>query len=340
MKAVVYYKYGPPEVLSIEDVVSPVPRDHEILIKVHAAEVTKADCELRSFNFPVQWFKWPLRIAMGITKPKRPILGGYFSGEVADTGKSVTGFKAGDQVFGCARLRMGAYAEYMCLPQDYTIVPKPTNMNFEQAAAVPLGGLNAWHFLRKAKVQPGEKVLINGAGGSIGTFGLQIAKNQGAEVTVVDSGIKESMLRDMGADHFINYETQDFTQGSQKFDVILDMVASSSYSGCVNLLNPKGRYLMANPRLSDMFRSLVTNKSTDKKVIFEFAPEKKEELLELKRMTEAGRLRSVVDTIYPMDQVVEAHRRVENEQRLGTVVLKISKSNSAEHTVLQQEQEG
>ena len=190
MKAIVYKNYGSPDVLQLNEVEKPMPKSDEILIKVHAAEVTKADCELRSFIFPVKWFWLPLRIAMGLKKPKRQILGGYFAGEVVSVGKDVAKFIKGDQFFGSTQLRMGAYGEYVCLPASYTIVPKPNNMNFEEAAAVPLSGLNALHFLRKANIQNGEKILVNGAGGSIGTFGVQIAKAMGAEVTAVDSTIK------------------------------------------------------------------------------------------------------------------------------------------------------
>ncbi|MCZ6665356.1 MAG: NAD(P)-dependent alcohol dehydrogenase, partial [Gammaproteobacteria bacterium] len=166
MKAIVYTRYGSPDVLQLKDVEKPVPPDDEILIKVRAAEATKSDCEMRSFNFPVKWFWLPLRIALGIRKPKRQILGGYFSGEIESVGKDVGKFKKGDQVFGTAKLRLGAYGEYVSLPAGYTIVPKPVNMSFEEAAAVPLGGLNALHFLRRAKIQAGHKVLVNGAGGS------------------------------------------------------------------------------------------------------------------------------------------------------------------------------
>ncbi len=241
MKAIVYTKYGAPDVLQVKEIEKPNPKDNEVLIQIHAAEATKADCELRSFNFPVKWFWLPLRIMMGITKPKRQVLGGYFAGEVESVGKDVSKFRKGDQVFGSAGLRMGAYGDFVCLPASYTIVPKPHNMSFEEAAAVPLGGLNALHFLRKAKIQDGDKVLVNGAGGSIGTFGVQIAKAMGAEVTAVDSTIKEEMLRRIGADHFFDYTTEDFTKSGETYDVIFDMVARSSYSACVKSLNPKGR---------------------------------------------------------------------------------------------------
>ena len=241
-------------------------------------------------------------------------------------GKDVSKFEVGDQVFGSTQLRMGAYGEYVCLPAEYTISAKPSNMSFEEAAAVPLGGLNALHFLRMACVQKGEKVLINGAGGSIGIFGVQIAKDMGAEVTAVDSGIKQSMLRRMGADHFFDYTKEDFTESGpscQRYDVIFDMVARSSYSGCVAALTPKGRYVMGNPRLSDMLRSVVTSVFTDKKVFFAFAGETEEELLALKEMIEAGKIKSTVDRVFPMERVAEAQRRVETEQRLGSVVISL-----------------
>lgn len=325
MKAVIYKEYGPPEVLSIQEVEKPVPADDEVLIKVHAAEATKADCELRSFKFPVKWFWIPLRLAMGIRKPKRTILGGYFAGVIEAVGKNVSKFNTGDPVFGSAGLRMGAYGEYMCLPASYTLVPKPTNLTFEEAAAVPLGGLNALHFLRKANIKPGETVLINGAGGSIGTFGVQIAKAMGAKVTAVDSAIKEEMLRDIGADHFFDYAREDFTQWGQTFDVVFNMVAQSSYSDCIKVLNPKGRFLAGNPTLSTMMRSLFTSWFTDKSATFAFAEESEEELIALKDMIEAGEIESIVDKVFPMEQASAARQRIETEQRLGTIVISINR---------------
>jgi NADPH:quinone reductase-like Zn-dependent oxidoreductase len=326
MKAIVYTEYGTPDVLRIEEIEKPVPANDEVLIKIQAAEATKADCELRSFNFAVKWFWLPLRVAMGITKPRKQVLGGYFAGEVESVGRDVSKFKPGDHVFGTTSLRFGAYGEYASLPASYTVVPKPHNMNFEEAAAVPLGGLNALHFLRKANIRNGEKVLINGAGGSIGTFGVQIARAMGAEVTAVDSGIKEQMLRRIGAEHFFDYTREDFTKNGKTYDVIFNMVARSSYSGCVNSLNPEGRYLMGNPRISDMIRSVLTSRFTDKTAIFAFAGETEEELLALKDMIEAGKIKSIVDKIYSPEQAAEAHRRVETEQRLGVVVISMAKS--------------
>jgi len=321
MKAVTYKKYGPPEVLQVENVETPSPLENEILVRVRAAEATKSDCEMRSFHFQVKWFWLPLRIMLGIRKPKRSILGGYFSGEVESVGQSVSKFKPGDAVFGSTQLRFGAYGEYVCLPDNFTIALKPNNMSFTEAAAVPLGGLNALHYLRRANLQKGEKVLINGAGASIGTFGVQIAKAMGAEVTAVDSGIKEEMLRRIGADHFIDYAKADYTQSGQTYDVIFNMVAKNSASGSIKCLKPKGRYLTANPKFSDMLRSIFTTQFTDKTMIFAFAGEKEEELISLREMIEAGKISSVVDKVYPMEQAVEAHHRVETEQRIGSVVI-------------------
>ena len=326
MKAITYSNYGPPDVLQVEDVSKPVAGDDEVLIKVRVAEATKSDCEMRSFKFAVKWFWLPLRIAFGITKPRRHILGGYFSGEIESVGKNVTHPSPGDQVFGAARLRLGAYGEYMVLPARYTIVAKPHNMSFEEAAAVPLGGLNALHFMRRARIQPEERVLINGAGGSIGAHAVQIAKSMGAEVTAVDSTIKQDMLRRIGADDFVDYTKEDFAASGQSYDVILDMVAGSSYSACIKTLNPNGRYLTANPRVSDMVRSIFTTRFTNKVASFAFAQETKEELTALKAMIEDGKIVSVVDKVFPMARAADAHRRVESEQRLGAVVIAIGDS--------------
>jgi len=323
MKAITYASYGPPDVLHLKDVKKPVPRDDEILIRVRAAEATKADCEMRSFKFSVKWFLLPLRLAIGVTKPRRQILGGYFAGEIEVLGKNVIEFSKGDQVFGAAGLRMGAYGEYVALPAKSTIVEKPANMSFAEAAAVPLGGLNALHFMRLANIEAGENVLVNGAGGSIGLHAVQIAKSMGARVTGVDSTIKEDLIRRLGADHFIDYMKEDFTATGRAYDVIFDMVPGSSYSACIKSLNPKGRYLSGNPRLSVMLRSVFTTRFSDKTARFAFARETKEELLALKDMIEDGKIGSIVDTVFPMDQAQAAHRRVETEQRIGAVVIVI-----------------
>jgi NADPH:quinone reductase-like Zn-dependent oxidoreductase len=274
LKAIVYKEYGSPDVLHVEDVEKPTPAKDEVLIRVRAVEATKSDCEMRSFTFAVSWFWLPLRIALGIRRPRNPILGNYFAGIVEATGDDVTKFQEGQNVFGGAGLRMGAYAEYFCIADSATMVPMPGNMSFAEASSVPLGGLNALHFMRKAGIQQGDNVLINGAGASIGTFAVQIAKAMGAEVTAVDSGIKEAMLRDIGADHFVDYAKEDFTKRGETYDVIFSLVAKMSYSDCVRALKSGGRYIMANPKLSDMFRSALTPRLSDRDVLFAFAGEK------------------------------------------------------------------
>ena len=245
---------------------------------------------------------------------------------VESFGKDVTQLSEGDEVFGSAGLKLGAYGEYVALPASCTIAAKPGNMSFAEAAAVPLGGLNALHFMRLAHVQADEKVLINGAGGSIGSHGVQIAKSMGAEVTAVDSTHKEDMLRSIGANHFIDYTKEDFATTGRKYDVILDMVSRSSYSASIKALNPDGRYLSGNPRLSVMLRSVFTSRFTNKTARFAFAGESLEELRTLKEMVESGKIESIVDRIYPMSQAADAHTCVETEQRLGAVVLAIQDS--------------
>jgi len=338
MKAITYATYGPPDVLRVQEVKKPVPKDDEVLIRVRAAEATKSDCEMRSFRYSVKWFWLPLRIALGVRKPRRTVLGGYFSGEVVALGKDVERFSVGDPVFGSARLRLGCYGEYVALPASYTIVPKPTNMSFADASAVVLGGLNALHFMRLAKLQPGETVLINGAGGSIGAYGVQIAKAMGAEVTAVDTTIKEDIPRRFGADHFIDYTKEDFAATGNSYDVIFDMVPGSSFSACIRTLNPNGRYLAGNATLSTMLRSVLTSRFSNKTAKFAFAGETKRELLALKEMIEAGEIGSIVDGVYPMEQAAEAHARVEAEQRVGAVVIEIGETPPVQGRVQPREQ--
>jgi NADPH:quinone reductase-like Zn-dependent oxidoreductase len=321
MKAVTYSRYGGPEVLHLADVPTPVPGDQDVLIRVRAAEATKGDCELRSFRYAVKWFWLPLRIAVGISRPRRRILGMYFAGEVVSVGGRVTRFTPGDRVYGSTGLGQGAYGEYVVLPERAALGPKPRTMTFAEAAAVPLGGLNALHFMRRANIKPGEQVLISGAGGSIGAHAVQLAHSMGARVTAVDHGIKENLVRRLGAGDFIDYTTDDATTAGRRFDVIFDMVPGSPYGRLVGLLNPGGRYLNGNPRLSVLVRSVLTTRFTDKTVTVAFAPETTEALATLTEMIEAGEIQSIVDRVYPMAEAEAAHRRVETEQRLGAIVI-------------------
>lgn len=323
MKAVIYKEYGSPEVLQVAEVPTPTPNKDEVLIRVHAAEATKSDCEMRSFKFPVSWFWLPLRLALGITQPRRTVLGGYFAGEVVSVGSDVSLFNVGEKVFGSSQLRLGGYGEYLALPESYSIASIPNHLSFEQSAAVPLGGWNALHFMHKADIKPKEKILVNGAGGSIGLFAVQIAKHFGAIVTAVDAAHKKNMLKDIGADHFIDYRTDDFANTNERFDVVFDVVASSSLTKCLKVLNPAGRYLTANPSLYKMLASPLLEILTGKSISFAFAKETVDELLILKSLLEQNIIKPVIDKVFVMEEAQSAHHRVESEQRLGSVILKI-----------------
>jgi NADPH:quinone reductase-like Zn-dependent oxidoreductase len=323
MKAIVCTKYGPPNVLQLRELEKPAPKDDEVLIKVHAATVTKGDCELRSLKLPFLW-KLIIRIGFGLRAPRRKILGQELAGEIEAVGKAVTLFHAGDQVFANTGLRLGAYAEYDCLPEKGLIATKPANMSFEESAAVPIGGLHSLHFLRKASIRGGQHVLINGAGGSIGTIAVQLAKYYGAEVTAVDSTKKLAVLRSIGADHVIDYTREDFTKSGITYDVIFDTVGKSSYSGCVRSLKKKGFYLLGNPGLSQQLRAPWTSWTSGRKVVGGTVSYKPEDLAFLRGLIEAGKLRSVVDRRYPLDQIAEAHGYVDTGAKIGNVVITVS----------------
>ncbi len=327
IKAIVYTKYGPPDVLQLKEVQKPTPKDDEVLIRTYAATVIAGDCELRSFKFPI-WFWLPLRIYIGLIRPTRTnIFGQELAGEIESVGKDVKLFSKGDQVFAATEIGCGAYAEYKCIREEKTLAIKPANMTYEEAAAVPTGGLNALHYLRKGNIQSGEKVLVNGAAGNIGSFAVQIAKSFGAHVTVVDSSEKLDMLRSIGADHVIDYTQEDFTKNGETYDVIFDVVGKSSYSRSVRSLKQNGRYLLANTQLTQMLRGLWTSMISSKKVIFAFANPKTEDLIFLKELIEAGKIKSVIDRRYPLEQTAEAHRYVDTGQKIGHVVITVEHSN-------------
>jgi NADPH:quinone reductase-like Zn-dependent oxidoreductase len=323
MRAITYARYGPPEVLHLAALDPPVPKDDEVLIRVRAVEATKADCEMRSFKFSVRWFWLPLRLALGVRRPRRRILGAYFAGEIAAVGKDVADFEVGDQVFGTSGLRLGAYGEFMAVPARATIVEKPANMSFTAAAAVPMGGLNALHFMRLANIRPSERVLILGAGGSIGAHAVQIAKAMGAHVTGVDRETKAEFLRRLGADHVVDYTREDALATAGRYDVVFDMVPGSSLTAAIRALRPGGRYLSGNPRLSILIRAPFVRRFTSKTATCAFARETRDELLALKAMIEEGAITSIVDRVVPMTAAAEAHRLVESETRRGAIVIAI-----------------
>jgi len=326
MKAIVCTKYGPPDVLQLREVAKPIPKDNEVLVKVYATTVFAGDCEMRRLKFPIL-LRLIMRIAFGIRGPRKKILGQELAGEVEAVGKDVKLFKKGDQVFGTPGFGLGAYAEYKCLPEEGVLAIKPANMTYEEAAAVPVGGLEALYYLRKGNIQSGQKVLINGAGGSIGTFAVQLAKHFGAEVIGVDSTGKLDMLRSIGADQVIDYTQEDFTKSGETYDVIFDVVGKSSFSHSESSLKQNGRYLSANPGVSQMLRGPRTTKIGSKKAIFGGVSQKAEDLIFLKELMEAGKLKSVIDRRYPLEQIAEAHRYVETGHKKGSVVITVEHNN-------------
>jgi NADPH:quinone reductase-like Zn-dependent oxidoreductase len=332
MKAIMWTKYGSPDVLQLKEIAKPTPKANEVLIKIHATTVTAGDCEARNLKMPIL-IRLPMRMYVGLRKPKRiTILGQELAGEIEAIGKDVKRFRVGDQVFGTTGLGFGAYAEYICLPEKSAmgvLATKPANMTYEEAAAVPTGGLEALHFIRKANLQRGEKVLIIGAGGSIGTFAVQLARYFGAEVTGVDSTSKLEMLRSIGADHVIDYTQEDFTRNSETYDVIFDVPGKSSFSGSIGSLKPNGRYLLANPGLLQMLRGTLMSMRSSKKVIFGAASQKIEDLIFLKPLIESGKIKSVIDRCYPLEEIAEAHRYVDTGQKQGNVAITLEHHNKA-----------
>jgi len=324
MKAIVCTKYGPPDVLQLKEVDRPTPKDNEVLIRVHAATVTAGDCELRRFKMPL-WLWLLARIGFGFRGPRKKILGQELAGEIESVGKDVRRFRKGDRVFAWTGFRLGAYAEYNCLPEHGVLAMKPSNMTYEEAATLPVGGLEATHFLRKANIQSGQKVLINGAGGSIGTFAIQLAKYFGADMTGVDSTGKLEMLRSIGADKVIDYTQEDFTKNGETYDVIFDVIGKGSFSGCMRSLKENGVYLLGNPGLSHRVRGRWTSMTSKKRVISRTyaASEITEDLTLLKELVEAGKMRSVIDRRYPLEQMVEAHRYVDTGEKKGNVVITV-----------------
>jgi len=327
MKAIVWAKYGPPEGLEFRELEMPIPKDKEILVKVHAATVTTGDCEIRRLEFPFG-LGFLVRLGIGYKEPREPtILGQEFAGEIESVGKDVKQFKKGDQIFAATDFSFGAYAEYVRIPSKYAMAKKPANITYEEAAAVPVGGIEALYFLRKGNIQSGQKVLIIGAGGSIGTAAVQLAKYFGAEVTAVDITGKLEMLSSIGADHVIDYTQEDFTKNGETYDVIFDIVYKSSFSGCMHSLKKKGYYISAIPKVSLFFRMLWTSMTSSKKVRFGMAPYKSKDLIFLKGIIEEGKLKSVIDRSYPLEQVPEAHRYVETGQKKGNVIITVAQND-------------
>jgi NADPH:quinone reductase-like Zn-dependent oxidoreductase len=319
MKAIVYEDYGPPEVLQVKEVEKPVPKDGEVLIKVMATTVTKYDCWMRSCTTP-PGFGLLARISSG-RKPKQPILGTELAGVIEAVGAGVTRFKTGDQVVGYTGMNLGAYAEYICLPDEAAAL-KPTNASYEEAATVLQGGLTALYFLREGHIQRGDKILIFGASGGVGGYAVQLAKRHfGAEVTGVCSTSKLAYVRSLGADQVIDYTKVDFTQNGQVYDIIFDTVGKTSVSRSKKALKEKGSYLFATFGLPMLIQVLWFSMTSGQNYEFGALKEKTEDLILLKDLIEAGAIKPVIDRCYPMEQAAEAHRYVETGQKKGSVVL-------------------
>lgn len=331
MKAAVWTKYGSPEGLQIKEVEKPVPQDHEVLIKIHATTVTAGDCEMRSLKLALG-LGFLMRMYNGIKAPRRiTILGQELAGEIEAVGRDVQSFKVGDQVFAATDAGLGAYAQYICLPEiskEVMLALKPSNLTFEQAATVPVGGLEALHFLRRVNPRKGQKILINGAGGSIGTFAIQLAKHFGAEVTAVDSTRKLDMMHSIGADHVIDYTREDFTRYSYTYDVIFDVVGRAPFYRSKRSLNKQGFFLIANPKFSKMIRGRWTSLTSSKRVIFWTLGRKVEALHHLRELIEADKIMPVIDRQYPLEQIAEAHRYVESGQKSGSVVITVDQQTT------------
>jgi NADPH:quinone reductase-like Zn-dependent oxidoreductase len=325
MRAIVCTAYGPPDVLSLADLPEPVPRDDEVLVRVRATTVSAADCELRRFDF-APWLWLPMRLAFGIRRPRRRVLGQELAGDVEAVGAKVRSFTKGDRVFGTTGIPLGAYAESICLrehPRTGAITTMPANLDYVEAAAVPYGGGEALGFLRKADVQRGQRVLIIGAGGSFGTFAVQLAKDLGAHVTAVDSAPKLEMLRSIGADRVIDYASEDVTAGPETYDVIFDVVRNTPSGRMVRLLAEHGWLLMANPGFLQIVRARWAARGSGRRVSIAGSAATSEDLAHLRDLIEAGRLRPVIDRRFPLEEMVEAHRYAESGQKMGNVAVVI-----------------
>jgi NADPH:quinone reductase-like Zn-dependent oxidoreductase len=336
MKAIVYREFGSPDVLQLADIDTPSPKDNELLIRLCATTVKYGDIVARNFaNTPAREFHMPMllwlpaRIGFGLTKPSTPILGAEFAGDVAAVGKDVNRFRVGDAVFGYLGQRMGAYAEYVCMPEDGAVATKPANTTYEEAATVPYGGLMAMSLLSRVDIREGQKVLVNGASGSIGSHALQLAKHRGAEVTGVCSTPNIAFVEALGADHVIDYTQQDFTQSGEVYDLIFDVLGKTSLARCRYSLKEDGRLLLASFKLKHLLEMVRTSMGGGRKVTCALASETQEDLVAIKGLVEAGAVKTVIDRRYPLEKAADAHRYVESGQKQGNVVITIGPGEHA-----------
>jgi NADPH:quinone reductase-like Zn-dependent oxidoreductase len=334
MKAIVNTEYGSPDVLHLTYVEKPAPMDNEVLIRIHASSVNFGDLMARNFKaitprqFNMPFLFWLMaKISFGLSHPRITVLGNEFAGEIEAVGRDVKRFKPGDQIFGYSGQSLGAYAEYLCMPEESTFAIKPTNLTYEEAAVIPYGAIMALPLLRRVNLLPGQKVLINGASGGIGSAAVQIARYFGAEVTGVCSTLRVEFVKSLGADKVIDYTKDDFTQNGETYDLIFDILGKSSFSRCKRSLTPHGIQLFASFKLKQILQMLWTSRSGGKKVICAFAPGSVEDLISVKELIEAGKIKVIIDRCYPMEQAAEAHRYVEQGLKKGNVVIKVGHSD-------------
>jgi len=329
MKAIVHTKFGPPDELQLKEIEKPAPRDNEVLIKIHATTVTSTDCNARNFTFVTKVFQIPARLFFfGVFRPRIKILGIDLAGEIEAVGKDVKRFKEGDQIFGTPGIAFGAHAEYTCVPEDGVLTIKPANMSWEEAAAVFLGASTALFFLRDmGNIQAGQKILIYGASGGIGTFAVQLAKYFGTEVTGVCSTTNQEMVKSLGADKVIDYTKEDFTKTGEIYDLIFDAVGKTTFSRCKSSLKQKGIFIPVLMGLPEIVQIIWTSMIGSKKVKGGVAVERVKDLYFFKKLIEAGKLKPVIDRCYPLEQTAEAFRYVEKGHKKGNVVITVEHDN-------------
>jgi len=315
MKAAVVSQYGSPEVMEIKEIAQPQPKDDQILLKIHATSVTSGDARMRRADPPI------IRLIFGFKRPRKSVLGVVVAGTVESVGKQVTKFKVGDRIFGTTGMSFGAHAEYQCISEDGTLALIPEQMSYADAAAIPFGGTAAIHFLRKADIRKGHKVLIYGASGAIGTMAVQLAKEQGAEVTAVCSSRNAALVRSLGADHVIDYTQEDFSASGVRYDVIFETVGKSDFSKLKKACKKSGAILMASAGLGLMLRAVFASLLGRRKIIMGVIKETAEDMRFFKRLIEAGKLKAVVDRVYSLDEIQLAHAYVDKGRKTGNVII-------------------
>lgn len=321
MKAAIFKKYGPPEVLHIEKVSKPVPNGNQVLIRNYSTSVNSADWRLRKPD------PFAVRLVFGLFNPKKSkqILGGVFAGIVEDTGNKVKSIKTGDRVFGMTGMAMGTYAEYVCVAENSPIGLIPANFNFSEAASIPFGATTSLHFLRKAHIKKGQSILIYGASGALGTAAIQLSKYFGAEVTAVCSSSNKALVQAIGADRHIDYTNENFKLDSGRYDIVFETVNKLSFADCTKYLKENGTLILGSAGISETFQGVLSNISGKHKVISGLAMEKPEEIRFIQNLMADGHLKAVIDKIYTLEEIAEAHRYVEAGHKKGTVVVEIGK---------------